>query len=129
MDDIVNTRAELLPLDYYPDSSLLYIASEKSVFMVKSKTRLISVPDKKGSIITRYFYTFGSNPSFPYQNGWVEIHAASREEADCKFRTRFPDCPGHEGIMNYAFCYDENQWAKMDPEHTWQGWKLHEVIE
>lgn len=76
-----------------------------------------------------YFYTFGSDPGFPYQNGWVEIHAASREEADRKFRARFSDRLGHEGIMNCAFRYDEKRWAEMDPEHTWTGWKLHEVIE
>lgn len=50
-----------------------------------------------------YFYTFGSDPGFPYQNGWVEIHATSREDADRKFRAWFPDRSGHEGIMNYAF--------------------------
>lgn len=76
-----------------------------------------------------YFYTFGSDPGFPYQNGWVEIHAASREEANRKFRARFPDRPGHEGTMNYAFCYNEQRWAEMDPEHTWTGWKLYEIIE
>lgn len=31
--------------------------------------------------MNRYFYTFGSDPGFPYQNGWVEVRAASREEA------------------------------------------------
>ena len=58
---------------------------------------------------------------FPYHNGWVEVRVASREEADRKFRARFPDRPGHEGIMNYAFCYNEQRWAEMDPEHTWHG--------
>ena len=31
--------------------------------------------------------------------------------------------------MNYSFCYDDERWRQMDPEHTWHGWKLHEVIE
>lgn len=48
--------------------------------------------------MNRYFYTFGSDPGFPYQNGWVEIRADSFEEADRKFRARFPDRPGHEGM-------------------------------
>ncbi|USF25543.1 hypothetical protein N510_000455 [Firmicutes bacterium ASF500] len=80
-------------------------------------------------VLNRYFYTFGSDPGFPYQNGWVEVRATSREEAERKFRARFPDRPGHEGIMNYAFCYNEQRWAEMDPEHTWHGWKCFEVIE
>ena len=83
---------------------------------------------RKDTAVNRYFYTFGSDPAFPYQNGWVGIHAASREDADYKFRARFPDQPGHEGIMNYSFCYDENRWAAMDPENTWTGWRCYEVI-
>lgn len=58
-----------------------------------------------GETVNRYFYTFGSDPGFPYQNGWVEIRPASGEEADRKFH----DWPGHEGIMNYAFCYSEER--------------------
>lgn len=53
---------------------------------------------RKDTAVNRYFYTFGSDPAFPYQNGWVGIHAASREDADYKFRARFPDRPGHEGM-------------------------------
>lgn len=76
----------------------------------------------------KYYYTFGSDPGFPYQSGWVEIHATSRLEADKKFREHFPDRPGHEGIMNYSFCYTEERWAKLDPEHNWPGYKCHEII-
>lgn len=75
----------------------------------------------------RYFYTFGSDSGFPYQNGWVEVHADSWEEADQKFRARFPD--RHIGILNCAFSYSAERWAEMDPEHTWNGWKCFEVIE
>ena len=76
-----------------------------------------------------FYYTFGSDPGFPYRNGWVVVKASSREEADRKFRSRFPDRPGHEGTMNYSFCYTKERWNQMDPEHTWTGWKLYEVIE
>ena len=79
--------------------------------------------------LNSYYYTFGSDPGFPYRNGWVVVKASSREEADRKFRSRFPDRPGHEGTMNYSFCYTKERWNQMDPEHTWTGWKLHEVIE
>lgn len=65
-----------------------------------------------------YYYTFDSDPGFPYQNGWVEVRAVSREETDRKFRARFPDRPGNE-----------ERWKQMAPEHTWRGWKLHEIIE
>lgn len=75
--------------------------------------------------LNRYFYTFGSNSGYPYQSGWVEIHATSREEAARKFHTRFPNRPEQEGTMSY----DEEEWAKMDPKHTWPSWKLLEIIE
>ena len=74
-----------------------------------------------------YFYTFGTDPGFPYREGGVEVRANAWEEAHEKFRARFPD--RHEGILNCAFFYDAEQWARMDPEHTWHSWKLHEVIE
>ena len=79
--------------------------------------------------LNSYYYTFGSDADFPYRNGWVVVKASSREEADRKFRSRFPDRPGHEGTMNYSFCYTEERWKQMDPEHTRIGWKLYEVIE
>ena len=79
--------------------------------------------------LNSYYYTFGSDPGFPYRNGWAVVKASSREEADRKFRSRFPDRPGHEGTMNYSFCYTKERWNQMDPEHTWTGWKLYEVIE
>lgn len=74
-----------------------------------------------------YFYTFGTDPGFPYREGWVEVRAISWEEAHEKFRARFPD--RHKGILNCAFFYDAERWARMDPEHTWHSWKLHKVIE
>ncbi len=73
-----------------------------------------------------YYYTFGSSPQFPYQCGWVIVHADSWEEAHEKFRTRFPD--RNKDILNCAFFYDEDQWHDMDPEHNWYGWKCWEVI-
>lgn len=79
--------------------------------------------------INRYFYTFGSDCGFPYSNGWVEVWAASAEEADRKFRARFADRPGHESTMNCSFRYNEKEWAEMDPEHSWPGWRLYKIIE
>ena len=73
-----------------------------------------------------FYYTFGSDPGYPYQCGWVEVHAASRKDADEIFRSRFPD--RHENTLNCAFCYTAKRWARMDPEHNWPGWKCFEII-
>lgn len=77
--------------------------------------------------MNKYYYTFGSDPKFPYQFGWVEVHAASWDEAHTKFRVRFPD--RHENCLNCAFFYGEKRWTEMNPEQTWNGWKCFEVIE
>ncbi len=82
---------------------------------------------QKGINMNKYFYTFGSDPKFPYQNGWVEIHADSWEDAHEKFRAKFPD--RHQNTLNCAFFYDEKRWAEMNPEQTWHGWKCWEIIE
>lgn len=55
--------------------------------------------------MNKYFYTFGTDPQFPYCRGWVEVHADSWEAAHEKFRARFPD--RHENCLNCAFFYDE----------------------
>ena len=58
-----------------------------------------------------FYYTFGSDPGYPYQCGWVEVHAASRKDAD-----------------DLSLCYTAKRWARMDPEHNWPGWKCFEII-
>lgn len=45
VDDIVQARSDLLPLDFYPDGAILFIQDEKSSFVVKSRKREIFVPD------------------------------------------------------------------------------------
>lgn len=65
-----------------------------------------------------YYYTFGTSPMFPYYGGWVKVYAETQAEADQKFRAKFPDRPGHEGILNCAFVYTQEEWAKKKLE-TW----------
>lgn len=76
--------------------------------------------------MNRFFYTFGSDPQYPYKNGWVEVHAETWEQAHEKFRTRFPDV--HKDTLNCAFFYDADRWAQMNPEANWAGWVCHEII-
>lgn len=76
--------------------------------------------------MNKYFYTFGSDSGFPFQNGWVEVHANSWEQAHEKFRAHFPD--RHENTINCSFFYDGKRWKGMDPEHTWRGYHCYAVI-
>ena len=58
----------------------------------------------------KFYYTFGTDKQFPYKRGWVEVIADNREEADMKFRKRFPDV--HAGILNCAFTYTKESFTK-----------------
>lgn len=60
--------------------------------------------------MNRYYYTFGTDPQFPYYRGWVEVLANNWEDAHEKFRAKFPD--RHKNCLNCAFFYDEKEWVK-----------------
>lgn len=73
--------------------------------------------------MNKFYYTFGTDEGFPFKAGWIIMYANTRQEANMKFRTLFPD--RHEGTLNCSFVYNEARWAEMDPEHTWTGWKCY----
>lgn len=70
--------------------------------------------------LNAYIFTFGIHPSFPYRDGWVEVHARDWNEAADKFRARFPDRV--PGTLNCAFCYDSERWAQLGPEGQPKVW-------
>lgn len=80
----------------------------------------------KRDILNSYYYTFGSDPQFPYYRGWVEVRARSWSEAHEKFRAKFPD--RNPGILNCAFFYDADQWARIDRSWWPSCERCHEVI-
>ncbi len=60
--------------------------------------------------MNKYYYTFGTDPMFPYCGGHVEIHADNWNEAHKKFMDKFP-CRT-KNILNCAFYYDESEFTK-----------------
>ncbi len=56
----------------------------------------------------KLYFTFGSDPGFPYQNTYIIVMADTERKAVEKYRAKFPD--RHEGIVNCAFWYTEEQW-------------------
>ena len=77
--------------------------------------------------MNKFFYTFSSDPQFPYKNGWIEVHAETLEEEHEKFRSRFPD--RHNGIDNCASFYREARWHEINPECNWPGYRCCAIIE
>lgn len=75
--------------------------------------------------MNKYYFTFGSDPMYPYCRGWVEILAETLQAAIEKFRKHFPD--RHEGIVNCAFWYTEKDfWGNKG--YCPEGEYCHEVI-
>ena len=76
----------------------------------------------------KYFYTFGPDPKYPYQSGWVEVMADDWDEADEKFTARFPN--RDNGCVNCALRYMEGDfentiiWLRGNYEDY-----CHEVLE
>ena len=61
-------------------------------------TKLIPVWDK-------FYFTFGTDEKYPYQGGWIEISAPSKEEAIRTFKKHYPNRKGSP-FYNAADCYD-----------------------
>ncbi len=56
----------------------------------------------------KFYFTFGSDPGFPYQNTFIIVMAGTEREAVEKFRAKFPD--RHKDTVNCAFWYSEEEW-------------------
>lgn len=60
----------------------------------------------------RWFFTFGSDPLYPFQGGWVEIEAPTLTQAIKVFQAYWPDRT--PGLVNCAFMYSEEDFSETD---------------
>lgn len=79
---------------------------------------------KDGLELKNFFFTFGTDPRLPYQNGYVVVKANDRKEAIFKFRNKYPD--RHHGYINCSSIYTEDQW-KVVTKRTNMG-RLYKTI-
>ena len=70
--------------------------------------------DYKNEKQRKFYFTFGSDPGFPYQNTYLVIEAFNKSSAIRKFRKKFPD--RHENVYNASFCYSQEEWEKQEFE-------------
>lgn len=62
--------------------------------------------------MNRYYYTFGSNPAFPYGiDDYVEVTARTMHESTIAFRLKHPD--RSEDCLNCAFIYTEDEFNQI----------------
>lgn len=57
-----------------------------------------------------FYFTFGSDPAFPFQDTYLIVFAESQHDAIAKFKKKHPDRPGREGICNMSSLYTQEQW-------------------
>lgn len=63
--------------------------------------------------MTSTFFTFGSDPEYPFGEGnYVEIQAPDQLIACRVFQALYPNRPGST-LINCAFIYSEAEFAKM----------------
>lgn len=63
-----------------------------------------------------YYFTFGSDPNFPFQDGYIVIYARGRSEACKMFNHIFGE---RDGMVNCSFIYNEEEWKKATLNHVY----------
>lgn len=58
----------------------------------------------------KFYFTFGSDKDYPYQNTYLIVIADCMGEAMTKFTSKYPN--RHFNCINCAFYYDEATWNK-----------------
>ncbi|MCD8109996.1 MAG: hypothetical protein LUE14_07845 [Clostridiales bacterium] len=74
----------------------------------------------------RWYFTFGTDAGFPFQDTYLVVFADSEKSAIEKFCAAYPD--RHEGVVNCAFWYSEEKWRGSACEKAWNDKLPEEVI-
>lgn len=59
----------------------------------------------------RFYFTFGTDPKFPYHGGWVEVLAPNMKDAVNAFKTHFPTLDD-SNVLNCADYYTEGDFIR-----------------
>lgn len=57
-----------------------------------------------------FYFTYGTDPQFPFKNGWTLVVADNARRAAAAFREYHPD--ENDGVLNCAFVYDQEGMEK-----------------
>ena len=77
--------------------------------------------------MAKFYFTYGTDPAFPYQGGWTEIEAEDLHRALSAFKTFHPNRNGSE-CYNFAFVYAEDAWENIYDEKDYRDHKCREQI-
>ena len=63
-----------------------------------------------------FYYTFGTDDSYPFKRGWVEVQARDMHEANQLFRANYPD--KFPGVLNCAFVYAASRFEQLREDYA-----------
>ena len=78
--------------------------------------------------MANFYFTFGSDERFPYQNGYLIVIAENKHEACRIFRSHYPNRP-ESGCLNCAFVYSEEEWNMTCMKAMRDKYPCYETIE
>lgn len=76
-------------------------------------TKILATKEENGR--SAYYFTFGSDPEYPYSFGYVLVFASSWQEAIKTFKNRYPNRPGSD-CVNCSFMYDAKDAKELQIE-------------
>lgn len=59
--------------------------------------------------MSKYYFTYGSDESYPFAGGWTEVEAANRKLAYAAFKAFHPK--NEDGFLPFCECYSEEEFA------------------
>lgn len=79
--------------------------------------------------MSKFYFTFGDNPFFPYQDGWAEVEAPDQYWAVMAYEKFHPKRPGSR-FVNCALIYTDREWqnTQMAVNGSNFGAGCHEFI-
>ena len=60
--------------------------------------------------LTPFYFTFGTDPEFPYQNGYLVVYASTLSEAVRKFQEKYPN--RMLNLLNCSSVYSRSVWER-----------------
>lgn len=70
----------------------------------------------------KFYFTYGTDEQFPYQDGWTEITAPNQNVATGIFKAVHP-CHT-DGILNCSFVYPEKQFRQTEMFTTGKNFNM-----
>lgn len=79
-------------------------------------------------VMEKFYFTYGTDPKYPFQGGWTLVYATSMAVAQRIFKSIHPNREGSD-LLNCAWCYTHEQFMKGNAFKEGNfGVRCHEII-